>query len=164
MLRFSPFIEKRFLCHLWAGVWPFQFKAALVSVCDRFGLWPLRPAAVFVCGRFGLCLICARFSVSLFRLWPSQHVAATNCYHLPTLTFSYDIVHMLFLISHEWQFVPCLLKVVAALIVIVELYSEWYILPNCKYCPAWNVSVISNNRTPFLAFLILLICHNIIQR
>ena len=142
------------------------FYAICGQGCGRFSLWPLWSlfVTVLVCGPFGLCLICDRFSLSLFRLWPSQHVAATNCYHFPTLTFSYDIVHMLFSISHEWQYVFCLLKIVAALIVINELYSEWYIFPNCKYCPAWNVSVISNNRTPFLAFLILQICHNIMQR
>ena len=35
----------------------FQFVAVLVcglSVCGRFGLWPLRFVAVPVCGRFGL--------------------------------------------------------------------------------------------------------------
>ena len=112
---------------------PFVGKDVAVSFSGRSGLclWPFRFVATSVRRRFGLgplrrCLICDRFRLWLFRLWPSKHVAATNCCHLPTLTFSDDIVrsYMLLSISREWQFVLCLLKKVVVLILIAELYSK----------------------------------------
>ena len=131
------------------GLWP--LRSVAIPVCGHSGLWPFRFVAVSVCGRYGLwpfwfvaVSVCGRFD-----LWPFRFVAVSVCGRSGLWPFRFVAVSVVAVsVCGRYDLLPFRRHKMHSILYTRVTYGKWFRLQqNIKMYKIsvahWNIVIVT---------------------